>query len=489
MNIRVYRSKTHKIEEMDLEQYLRGVVPSEIGSDAPMEALKAQAVCARTYAYRNILKDKNKDYDVLDTVSSQVYNEKKIDPRCDEAIKATEGLVMWYDDGPIGAWFSSSNGGRIKSSKEKWGGAALPYSVSKTDPYDTHGGGGHGVGMSQRGAMAMADMGFSFVDILDFYYNAAFAFVSLTDADVPTHGQFYKGGIYTRELRKFDEGEEVLKLQEWLSDLGYPVDEDGTFGGKTHAAVIAFQTDANLEIDGIVGPKTWNALKDTAVDAEEIPDRGEPIYDELPDNIGIEAKTAIANDLAKVSYERRMVVMEVLKYAYDPVTNGMYPIGIYQRGGNLYNTDLTLNKLTEEQLEKYLKTSTYKQYTNNGRDKMMRSAHKMFGYVIGADCSGLIVGVLRLFGYISANEDAIADGLAGASRSRKTTKDAMLPGDWVHKTGHIGVYVGGGYVVEAAGGAYGIQLTKLDDRQAFNFVTRKMDKLGAWRNFRDPKYY
>lgn len=489
MIIRVYRSKTGSIEKMDLEEYLRGVVPSEIGRDAPPEAMKAQAVCARTYAYRNILADRNKEYDVTDTTSSQVYNPDKTNPLSDEAIRQTAGLVMWYDDGPIGAWFSSSNGGRIKSSKEKWGGKALPYSISKDDPYDTYGGGGHGVGMSQRGAMAMADMGFSFVDILDFYYNGALAFVSLTGAAVPKHGQFYKGGIYTKELRKNDTGEEVLQLQTWLSDLGYLVDETGVFGGKTHAAVVAFQIDEGLEADGIVGSKTWGRLKELMTDDESVPDKGESVYDDIPENIGIEARTAIAHDLAKVSYERRMLVLEALKYAYDPVTNQPYPRGVYQRGGNLFNNDLTLNKLDADELEAYLTNRNYSGYTNDGRDVMMRGACEFYGSVIGADCSGLIIGLLRLFGFISPNEDTTANGLAGSSRSVKTTHDALLPGDWVHMSGHIGIYVGGGYVAEAVGGAYGIQLTKLDDRLAWNFVKQKFDKKPAWVNFRDPKYY
>lgn len=489
MNIRVYRSKTHTIEKMDLEEYLRGVVPSEIGRDAPFEAMKAQAICARTYAYRNILADKNKEYDVTDTTSSQVYNPNKAHPLSDEAIRQTAGVVMWYDTAPIGAWFSSSNGGRIKSSKEKWGGKALPYSVAKDDPYDTHGGGGHGVGMSQRGAMAMAEQGFSFVDILDFYYNGSFAFVSLTGAAVPKHGHFFKGGVYTKELRKNDTGDEVLQLQAWLSDLGYSVDATGVFGGKTHAAVAAFQTDEGLEVDGIVGPKTWNRLKELHTDDEAIPDKGEAVYDDIPENIGIEAITAIAHDLAKVSYERRVLVLEALKYAYDPVTDQPYPRGIYQRGGNLYNTDLTLNKLDVAELEDYLTDSKYRGYTNAGRDTMMRGACEFYGTVIGADCSGFIIGLLRLFGYISENEDATANGLAGSSRSDKTSKDALLAGDWVHMSGHIGIYVGGGYVVEAVGGAYGIQLTKLDDRRAWDFIEKRFEKKPDWVNFRDPKYY
>jgi len=253
--------------------------------------------------------------------------------------------------------------------------------------------------------------------------------------------------------------------------------------------VRAFQEDERLEVDGIVGQATWRALWGEE-SPEEVPDRGEAYYDDLPENIGIEARTAIANAIAAVSNERRMVVMEVLRYAYDPVTEQQYPRGFYIRGGNMYNTDLKLNVMTKEKLDKYLSTSSYRAYYDGGRDDMMRAAAEASGYRIpGADCSGLIIGYLRLFGYISAADDTTANGLAGSSRSRKIDKAALQPGDWAHRSGHIGVYVGGGYVVEAAGGAYGIQLTKLDDRRCWNFVTSEMEKMSPWKNYRDPKYY
>lgn len=297
---------------------------------------------------------------------------------------------------------------------------------------------------------------------------------------------------YEGQRKKGDKNDETVRLiQQRLLDLGYNLGRwgaDGDFGADTDDAVRAFQRDEGLAVDGIVGRKTWDAL--WGAEAEETPDKSETYYDDIPDNIGIEARTAIAADLAKVSNERRMIVLEALRHAYDPATDQPYPRAFYIRGGNLYNTDLKLNVMTKDKLDKYLSTSSYKPYYDGGRDDMMRAAAEASGYRnAGADCSGMIIGLLRLFGYVSASDDATANGLAGSSRSKAIKKDALLAGDWVHYSGHIGIYVGGGYVVEFAGGAYGCQLTELSDRRCWDFVAKKMKKMTAWKNFRDPKYY
>jgi hypothetical protein len=72
-----------------------------------------------------------------------------------------------------------------------------------------------------------------------------------------------------------------------------------------------------------------------------------------------------------------------------------------------------------------------------------------------SDCSGMEVGYLREYNLVSSTFDATANGLAGSGQSKQISKNSLVPGDWVHKTGHIGTYVGGGYVVEFAGGEYG----------------------------------
>ncbi len=93
----------HRMEEgllvinvLPLEEYLCGVVPSEMPSSYPMEALKAQAVCARTYARKQMEEKRAEEFfaDVDDSVSFQVYNNQVHSEITDEAVEATAGIVM-----------------------------------------------------------------------------------------------------------------------------------------------------------------------------------------------------------------------------------------------------------------------------------------------------------------------------------------------------------------------------------------------------------
>lgn len=154
----------------ELEMYVAAVVASEIGN-APLEACKAQAVASRTFVYRYILKNKA----IPDGPSAQVYRAKRYSDAykiCRQAAEATRGQFLSYKNAPADTYFCHSNGGRIISSQEKWGGVR-EYLVSKPDPWDTatHSNrSGHGVGMSQTGAKYAADHGISYKEILDFYY-------------------------------------------------------------------------------------------------------------------------------------------------------------------------------------------------------------------------------------------------------------------------------------------------------------------------------
>ena len=86
--------------------------------------------------------------------------------------------MLHYDEAPLSPCsFSASNGGRTTSSESRWGGYR-PYLIEQDDPYDyaaTSGKKtGHGVGMSQLGAIEMARMGFSYKEILSFYYPGSY---------------------------------------------------------------------------------------------------------------------------------------------------------------------------------------------------------------------------------------------------------------------------------------------------------------------------
>ncbi|WP_375090244.1 SpoIID/LytB domain-containing protein [Peribacillus sp. RS7] len=116
-----------------LEDYLKGVVPAEMPALWNQEALKAQAVAARTYAMSYI----NRTPD--DTMSYQVYGGYTWHENSTKAVKATEGQVIGYGEKQhIGsdALFSSSNGGKTESNNNVWIGTELPYLMVKDDPYD-----------------------------------------------------------------------------------------------------------------------------------------------------------------------------------------------------------------------------------------------------------------------------------------------------------------------------------------------------------------
>ena len=117
-----------------IEDYLYGVVAYEMSNTFPIEALKAQAVCARTYAMR--LKKSSGSYDVTDTTTHQVFrgfngSYKNVIA----AVDATRGQCLTYGGTYAGCWYTASNGGQTESTKNIWGGA-IAYSVVKDDPYD-----------------------------------------------------------------------------------------------------------------------------------------------------------------------------------------------------------------------------------------------------------------------------------------------------------------------------------------------------------------
>jgi SpoIID/LytB domain protein len=121
------------------EQYLQGVVPSEVSSSWPAETLKAQAVAARTYAWWQVLRSRQNSasiYDLDDTIGYQAYlGITKQTPETDTAVKDTDGLVMKYDGKPIKAYFSADSGGVTESSQNGFG-EDLPYLVSVAETYD-----------------------------------------------------------------------------------------------------------------------------------------------------------------------------------------------------------------------------------------------------------------------------------------------------------------------------------------------------------------
>lgn len=125
------------VNELPLETYLRGVVPNELSPSAfgQIEALKAQAVAARTYIARNQGQYKGEGYDVCATDACQVYlGAKTEDPTATQAVVATRGIVATFDGKPINALYSSTCGGRTEDAEHIFS-ERVPYLVSTMCEY------------------------------------------------------------------------------------------------------------------------------------------------------------------------------------------------------------------------------------------------------------------------------------------------------------------------------------------------------------------
>jgi SpoIID/LytB domain protein len=133
IEVSVTAQKLNAINLLGLEQYLAGVVPQEMPSGWPEEALKAQAVAARSYALAHRLGDKG--FDLYSDVRSQVYGGIRGEhPRATAAIQATAGEVLLWEGKPIDALFHSTSGGRTLDAAEVFG-KPVPYLAAVDDPH------------------------------------------------------------------------------------------------------------------------------------------------------------------------------------------------------------------------------------------------------------------------------------------------------------------------------------------------------------------
>lgn len=130
-NIEVWkgRSGLYLINELPMEEYIKNVVSAEVGTSWDMEALKVQAVIARTYALYQIKSNNNINYDLTSSVLHQVYKGTTIDPRISYAVINTEGEVLVYDGKIIEALYHSTCGGKTENAEEVFG-KSYPYMKS-----------------------------------------------------------------------------------------------------------------------------------------------------------------------------------------------------------------------------------------------------------------------------------------------------------------------------------------------------------------------
>lgn len=182
--ISVYRTETGTVTTLPFETYIACVVASEIPGYFHTEAIKAQAVAARTYAAARLQASQQSGCPkahplapLCDTTHCQVYHDtaelkaKSTWNKMTNAVESTESQMLYYNNQLVKhALFHASSGGETENSEDVFV-SAVPYLKSVASPYESeYPRNGHGVGMSQQGANGMANAGYSYKEILSHYY-------------------------------------------------------------------------------------------------------------------------------------------------------------------------------------------------------------------------------------------------------------------------------------------------------------------------------
>lgn len=126
------------INIVDLEDYIKGVLPYEMNNAWPLEALKAQAVCARTYAVTNTVSHASSGFDVCNNTHCQMYQGLNLaNDRTDQAVEETAGEYVRYQGQPAITYYSASDGGATEDVRNIWNSTAnLPHLKGVIDPYE-----------------------------------------------------------------------------------------------------------------------------------------------------------------------------------------------------------------------------------------------------------------------------------------------------------------------------------------------------------------
>ena len=297
-------------------------------------------------------------------------------------------------------------------------------------------------------------------------------------------------------------GSDVLYIKKKLFELGMYSNKikritSNQFRKDSVEATKKFQNtydsicEGPLEVTGTIYEACWEAIEAAA--RGEIKPKVDPTPTPTPSpepEKGIldaytwimpAKRSAIEKDLLNTSEMRRNICLDILKYAFDPEYRAPGVRALYMWGGNLYNTDLKLNIATATKIE--VGAKRYPAKYDGGRKEWMLSEVKKNPNLPASDCSGMEVGWLRKFKLTNNRFDKNANALGSAQFSVKCDIKDLQPGTFAHRNGHLGTYVGGGYIVEFVGGAYGCQLTKRTDRKVWNFVEQKMHTFSAWEDF------
>ncbi len=307
---------------------------------------------------------------------------------------------------------------------------------------------------------------------------------------------------FKRTIKLGMSGSDVLYIKKKLFELGMYSNKikrirSNQFRKDSVEATEKFQNtydsicEGPLEVTGTIYEACWEAIEAAA--RGEIKPKVDPTPTPTPSpepEKGIldaytwimpAKRSAIEKDLLNTSEMRRNICLDILKYTFDPEYRAPGVRALYMWGGNLYNTDLKLNIATATKIE--VGAKRYPKKYDGGRKEWMLSEVKKNPNLPASDCSGMEVGWLRKFKLTNNRFDQNANALGSTQFSIKCDIKDLQPGTFAHRDGHLGTYVGGGYIVEFVGGAYGCQLTKRTDRKVWNFVEQKMHTFSAWEDF------
>ncbi len=126
------------VNHVDVEEYVKGVVPAEMNAAWHAEALKVQAIVARTYALYQRQVNREREYDVVASTLDQVYRGRQgVDRRVQDAVESTKSLALTYHNEPILAAFSSTAAGPTEDAMNVWS-KDLPYLKGVDCPFDAN---------------------------------------------------------------------------------------------------------------------------------------------------------------------------------------------------------------------------------------------------------------------------------------------------------------------------------------------------------------
>lgn len=299
--------------------------------------------------------------------------------------------------------------------------------------------------------------------------------------------------VLTRDtqLQYGSQGSTVKEYKDMLVALGYlAVSTDDIFDRETQKATKSFQFDQHLSVDGIIGVKTSMAIlteyKALNNQSQKIELKKYLTTDQYPH---ISAK--ILYEINKALQDETSVRIELVKLDLKWIM----PHGLYVFGYNLYTPELKPKEITPDGIRKV--AARYPGYYTKGRldyqlNYIEECAEKKIR-LSGCDCSGKEIGLYRKLGIFPPKWDSKAHWLFHSYCS-PISKSKLRPGDLLFKRKssgrivHVAMYLGSGYISEAVGTAYGIQITDNYQHVVTNHITGKLETHTKFNVFGRPTF-